>query len=236
MKEWSKMPSSVFMEASDSPLRYMIWSGENKSDYIAALMLYMVLVHHVNEQNSLLSGEAGTVSLSYEALCELTNISRTKVSKGLDVLERYDLVKRTTVGRINVYEVVGYLSYSGWAKLPAKGVYDKNLSHVEAFKSFKLRSKSELNALKIYLVLVAFRDDLTNHTMLGYDKISEYAFVQRNDIKSALSLLVAMKFIHIDSIATEHNAYSTNNVYRLCYLEVYKHRGTKALSEFIAQS
>jgi DNA-binding transcriptional ArsR family regulator len=233
MKEWSKMPSKVFMEESKSPLRHMTWSSDKKSDYIAALMIYMVLVHHVNDDTSIINGERGSVSLSYEALCELTNVSRTKVSKGLDVLEKYELVTRSTVGRINIYEIVGYLEKGGWAKLPAKGLYDKNQTHVESFKSYKLRSKVELNALKIYLVLVAFRDNSTNHTKLGYEKISQYAFVQRSDIKSALSLLVASKFIHIDSIANEHNAYSTNNVYRLCFLEVYKHRGTRALSEFL---
>lgn len=100
------------------------------------------------------------------------------------------------------------------------------MSYVQAFTSFKLRSKVELHALKIYLVIVAFRNNSTNYTQLSYEKISEYAFVQKNDIKSALSLLVTNKLIQIDSISTELNEFSTSNIYRLCHLEVYKHRGT----------
>ena len=39
MLEWTKIPSVRFLDADNSPLREMKWSGEAKSDYIAALML-----------------------------------------------------------------------------------------------------------------------------------------------------------------------------------------------------
>lgn len=226
MKEWVKLPSKVFMDTELSPLKSMSWVGPRKSDYISALMIYIVLAHHTNDQTSKGQGRAGTVSLSYEKLCGLTGVSRTKVSKGLKVLESLSMIEKRLEGRVNVYAIPNFLSNSGWAKLPAMGLYDKEKSYVQAFTSFKLRSKVELHALKIYLVIVAFRNNSTNYTQLSYEKISEYAFVQKNDIKSALSLLVTNKLIQIDSISTELNEFSTSNIYRLCHLEVYKHRGT----------
>lgn len=226
MIEWVKMPSKFLMNTEESPFKLMIWNGTDKSSYIAALMIYIVIVHHANAHNSRSGGAVGTVTMPYEALCDLIGISRTKLSMGLKVLVTFNMIKREIVGKTNLYTVVNYENFSGWAKLPAKGLYDKQISRVTAFTSFKLRSKVELNALKIYLIFVAFRDDKTNHTNLSYEKITEYANVQRNDIKSALSLLVANKLIQVDSVSTDLNEFSSSNVYRLCYLEVYKHRGT----------
>lgn len=231
MKEWVKMPSKFLMNIEESPFNTMTWTGTDKSNYIAALMVYIVLVHHVSDHTSRTGGTLGTVSLSYDKLCALVGISRTKLSNGLKVLVNLNMIRRKVVGKTNLYTVVNYENFNGWAKLPAKGLYDKNLSVVTAFTSFKLRTKIELNALKIYLVFVAFRSNRTNHTQMSYEKITEYANVQRNDIKSALSLLVANKLIQVDSVTTELNEYSTSNVYRLCHLEVYKHRGTGALME-----
>lgn len=234
MKEWVKLPTEVFRNFAISPLGKMTWKGQNKSDYIAALMVYIVLVHHVNDHDSISAGGKGTVTLSYDKLCDLTGVSRTKVSKGLKVLESVSMIEKGFIGRANVYSITNFLCKSGWAKLPAKGLYDKGMSRVEAFASFKLRSKIELHALKIYLVIAAFRNNTTNHTQLSYEKISEYSFVQKNDIKSALSLLVANKLIQVDSIPTELNEFSTSNVYRLCHLEVHKHRGTIGRSTTLA--
>ena len=226
MKEWVKLPTEVFRDVAQSPLSGMTWVGQSKSDYISALMVYIVLVHHANDHDSISSGTKGTVSLSYEKLCDLTGVSRTKVSKGLKVLESVSMIEKGFIGRVNVYSITNFLCTSGWAKLPAKGLYNKGMSRVEAFASFKLSSEIELHALKIILIIAAFRDNATNHTQLSYEKISEYSFVQKNDIKSALSLLVANKLIQVDSIPTELNEFSTSNVYRLCHLEVHKHRGT----------
>lgn len=236
MKEWVKLPTEVLRDVSQSPLRGMTWVGQSKSDYISALMVYIVLVHHANEHDSIRSGAKGTVCITYEKLCDLIGVSRSKVSKGIKILESLSLIEKMLNGRKNMYSITNFLCTSGWAKLPAKGLYDKGMSYIKAFASFKLRSKVELHALKIYLVIVAFRDNSTNHTQLSYDKISEYSFVQKNDIKSALSLLVANKLIQVDSIPTELNEFSTSNLYRLCYLEVHKHRGTNGRATLAATS
>ena len=235
MKEWAKMPSDRLMDAEKTPLKGMTWSGDDKSNYIAALMVYIVLVHHANAENSRKSGCIGTVSMPYSTICDLIGISRAKVSKGLCVLENVNLITREIVGKTNVYTIVNHENISGWAKLPAKGLYDKNLSTLTAFTSFKLRSKVELNALKIYLVIAAFKHNHNNYTLLSYEKITKYANVQRNDIRSALSLLVTNNLVQIDSIPSEVNEHSHVNVYRLCHLEVYKHRGTQTIESILDQ-
>lgn len=226
MLEWTKIPSVRFLDVADSPLHKMKWSGDAKSDYIAALMLLIVLSHHASDKDSLANGRLGDTQMSYDKLTELLGISRTKVSNGIRVLESLSLIKVSTNKRPNIFTIIGLAEGARWGKLPAKGLYDKKLSKVKVFESFKLRSKVELNALKIYLVVVAFRDSQIGYTKLGYEKITQYAAVQRNDIKPALSFLIANDFLQIDTEATDLNQFSTANVYWLRHIEPHKHRGT----------
>jgi hypothetical protein len=220
------MPTWQLIDKTNSPLHKLKWVGQEKSDYIAALMLYITIVHHANDKQSLKDGNLGDTQLSYDKLCELTCISRTKVSRGLKVLVHLNFITINSRVKPNIFTVIGLQGGKRWAKLPAKGLYNNNLSYVRPFNSFKLRSKVELNALKIYLVLIAFRDNSTGSTNIGYDRLVDYSAVQRNDIKSALSLLVANELIQVDSKSTDLNAYSSCNVYWLKHIESYKHNGT----------
>ena len=226
MLEWTKIPSARFIDGDNSPLNEMRWKGDTKSDYIAALMLLIALTHHANDRDSLANGKLGDIQISYNKLSELLGISKTKISDGIQILKRLDLIKVSTKRRPNIFTVVGLEDGVRWGKLPAKGLYDKTLSKIRVFETFKLRNKVELNALKIYLVIIAFRSSEAGNTKIGYEKIAKYAFMQRNDIKSALSFLVVNDFLQVDSEVTNINEFSTANVYWLRHIEPHKHRGT----------
>jgi DNA-binding transcriptional ArsR family regulator len=223
MKEWVKMPSKQFMDTQLTPLTKMRWkaSGGN-ADMIAALMIYIALVHHANESDSRTHGPVGSVKITYDVLCQVIGISRNKLSGGLKVLQVFDLVSREGEGKNVLYRITGYTSPSGWAKLPAKGLYDDSRSQIKVFKDFKLRNKAELNALKIYLVLLSFRNNKTLMTLMSYEKIAEYAGVQRSDIRTALSFLVVNHFITINTDLTHKDDYSRSNQYRIRHLEANK--------------
>lgn len=223
MKEWVKMPSKQFMDTALTPLTKIRWkaSGGN-ANAIAALMTYIALVHHVNESDSHTRGQEGSVKITYDVLCQLIGISRNKLSGGLKVLQEFNLVSREGDGKNVTYSIIGYTSPSGWAKLPAKGLYDDSRSQIKLFKDFKLRSKAELNALKIYLVLLSFRNNKTLMTLMSYEKIAEYSGVQRSDIRTALSFLVVNHFITINTDLTTRDDYSRSNQYRIRHLEANK--------------
>lgn len=228
MREWARMPSHWLVNENSLPLVKMRWSGVEKADQIAALMLYIVFVHHANKYVTIKLPMAGLCALTYTELGDLIGISRTKISAGLKILVEIGVISRFGEGRNNILQIENYANKAGWAKLPAKGLYSVGNEMIHAFHKFKLRSKHELNALKIYLIIVAFRDIKTNYAKISYDRISHYTGVHRNDIKTALSLLVVLGMVHVDSSKSDLNMYATVNMYRLCYLEPYKHRGTTA--------
>lgn len=110
-----------------------------------------------------------------------------------------------------------------------------------AFKEFKLRKQVELNALKIYFLIAALRDNQENVARVSYKKISEYTGVSEGSIRSALTFLVHCQLIHIDNdplkekVSEErklqdYSAYEdvtrSLNIYRLVHVEPYIHRGT----------
>lgn len=226
MKEWSRMPSYWLRDESVLPLTAMKWVGKNKSDQIAALMIYIVLVHNASDKPSAGNPDVGISKLTYSEIGDITGLSRTKISGGLRILLELGVILSIGQGRNNVYKIANYEERGGWAKLPAKGLYTKDFSKIEAFHKFHLRLKNELNALKLYLIIIALRNNATNYAQVGYEKLSSYTGVHRNEIKSALSLLINLELIQVDSEPSEINQFATVNMYRLCYLETYKHKGT----------
>lgn len=226
MKKWVRMPSYWVRADEAQPLANMRWSGQSKSDQIAALMTYIVLVHHANDAVTADFPDVGYCRLTYDRLSEITGLSRAKVSGGLRILEALELIESKCVGRSNTYRVLNFGNRSGWAKLPAKDLYTKDMRRIPAFHGFKLRSKVELNALKMYFLVLSLRSNEQNFAMVSYDKINLYTGIARNDVKSAISFLVTHGLIQVEQQASDINEFSTANKYRPCFIEPYKHMGT----------
>jgi hypothetical protein len=93
------------------------------------------------------------------------------------------------------YRIISLDVPGSWGKLPQQWLM-KQPGHI--FGSFSLRSKSELDALKIYLLLLAFRNDINNYAHIGYAKITEYTGVSAKNLKKAKSHLINLDLIHME--------------------------------------
>ena len=226
MKEWVKMPSYWLRDEKSLPLCKMKWSGSNKSDQIAALMLYIVLVHYATEEPSTRWAEPGISELTYTQLAMITGLSRAKIAGGLKILIDLNVIRKVNEGRNNAFKISNIENKGGWAKLPAKGLYADNLTKIPAFHACHLRHKNELNAMKLYLIILALRSNEKNFAIASYDKLSEYTGIPRNQIKPAISLLINLDLVHVESGKTDLNMFATVNMYRPCHLDVRRHRGT----------
>jgi hypothetical protein len=120
----------------------------------------------------------------------------------------------------------------GWGKLPAKGLYSGK--SIGAFREFHLRKYVELNAMKLYLLVVARRDNKTNLAHMTYDQIEEKSGIDPSHIRSAIGLLATAGLMHIKRVPSSSSEFGVANAYRLTYLDSYRHMGTsgrKMLSE-----
>lgn len=213
LKAWVRLPTEWIAEGG---LKNFRWEQARGSDNAAALMLLIVIAHRADEDD-------GMAKLTYDQLATTTNLSRAKVSGGLAVLVGLKIIEREPEGR-STYKLARYRKMGGWGKLPAAPLYSHG--YVTAFAEFKLRKSSELNALKLYLLFVRFRDDKTNMANISYDKITEHTGIERHHIKSGLSVLAANGLVHVEHVPSNLSAFGISNAYRLANLEPYKHMGT----------
>ncbi|WP_187969965.1 hypothetical protein [Aquibium microcysteis] len=217
LPKWVRLPSQWIEE---SGLKEFRWGAGIGSNNLAALMTLAVIAHHSD-------AETGLARITYDALEKATSLSRSKVAGGLAVLADRGIITRMPEGRSS-YALNGFDRAGGWCMLPAKRLYSGG--RVEAFKDFRLRSATELNALKLYFLFAARRGRDTNMANISFDKITEYTGVPRERIKAATSLLATTSLAYIERTPSKRNDYGVANAYRLAGLDSHNHMGTKGRS------
>ena len=195
LREWVRLPTDWIIQ--EGGLRRLRWAQDTGSNNIAALMSLAVIAHHAEN-------ETGNARVTYDTICTATGLSRAKVAGGLAMLEKLEIVSRKGLGRSG-YGLANYRLQGGWGKLPAKGLYRGD--RIDAFAAFHLRSGVELNALKIYFLVVAARNNETNLAHIGYEKISEHTGIAENKIKSAISVLAALSLVYVKHVPSKQSEY-----------------------------
>lgn len=190
--------------------------GQGGSDETAALMLLTVLAHHMDPDD-------GSVRLTYDQLCHAGSLSRAKVAGGLAILEARGLVERVT-GQRSGYRVCNYNPEANWAKLPVRGLY--RLGRVHAFTEFKLRSRVEMDALKLYLLFAARRHKDLNMAPISYERITANAGVANDRIRPALNILAVNDLVHTERFTSAQAEGGIAHAYRLTHLDGNRHLGT----------
>ena len=212
LREWVRLPTDWIQEKG---LRGLRWAKGDGSDQAAALMVLMPIAHHADDPT-------GAAKLTYDQLEICTGLSRTKIAAGLNVLEARSLITRAGLQR-NQFQLADYKLTSGWGKLPARRLYNKN-GCISFFNEIKLRKPVELYALKLYYIFVARRDNNANLVNISYDNIEDYAGIDRNGIKSALSLLAANGMVYVEHVPS--SVFGIANAYRLAHLDARNNLGT----------
>ncbi len=214
LQEWVRLPSAWILQEG---LRELMWGRDGRgSDNTAALMTLIAIAHRANR-------EGGIARLTYDALCSVTGLSRSKLSNGLDVLEQINVIERATEGRSS-YKLCNFDPKGGWAMLPAACMYASG--KIVAFEDFKLRSETELNAMKLFFLFVAQRGRDTNMANIGYDKIEDYTAIDRSKIKAAISLLATIPLVYVEQVHSWKYKSGVANAYRIVGLNSYQHMGT----------
>ena len=219
-REWVKLPTAWI---NDGGLKSFGWKT-NGSGNVAALMLLIVIAHRVDE-------ETGLVKATYSELQDATLLSRTKISQGLQILVERDLIANV-LGVRSHYRLSGH-GQTPWGKLPAKKLYRDDV--VQAFSRFTLRHKAELSALKLFLFLIARRDNATNLASASFKTMSSSTGILEHDIRSALDILVLNGLIHIEPLRRV-NGEGYFHAYRIAHIDPFRHMGTSGRSDEIADN
>jgi hypothetical protein len=208
---WGRFPSDWVYGGG---LKAFSWKTDGSAG-TAALRLYTVLAHWLQEDD-------GIVRVSYDTLMPNANLSRESVSRGLDLLQGQGLIERGVAGRSS-FRFRGYDPKRGWAKLPARRLYQRGT--FVPFSKWTMRGVAELDAIKLYLFIAACRDNEQNATFTNYIHIKEGAAIPSDPrITGGLSLLTVSGLLYTTELAREGYGYSRS--YRLIGLDSHRHGGT----------
>ena len=213
MDQWIRLPTGWIRENRLTELKW----HEQGSDATSALMALTAIAHHAES-------DSGVAYATYDVMQDATGISRSKLSAGLGLLRQLEVISCDGLSRSR-YRLIGYSPAGGWAMFPAGPMY-RTFGVIEAFRDFKLRQRAELDALKIYFLLIALRDRHSNLAHISYPKIEERSGVRTNFIKPALSLLSVIRLAYVEPQPRGPGEIGFSNAYRIANVESRKHAGT----------
>ena len=201
-------------------LSYLRW-GQQKATGTAAIMLMFALVIRSNlDQQEFGQRKDDQVVVTYDQLQDMTLLSREMIAKGLKLLRELGAITATRNGNGCSYQLNG-IDKPGWCKLPQAHLLDgKEFLRRLAGMREALKRRSSLDAMKLYVLLLAFRDNSSNVTRISYSVIREYTGMRREEISIAVQLLqgaqlcrlAANEEVPLRSGQHSHNRYIINGL------------------------
>lgn len=133
-----------------------------------------------------------TSRISYSDIERATHLSRPMIRIGLSILIEKNLISVSCKKSENkglTYKFTTHGS-NGWARIPR----DKLIAFLKGLRN---RGRNSSASLKIYLTLASLRNNQSDITNIGYEKLREYTGLQSKDIRTAIETLFEYKMISV---------------------------------------
>lgn len=200
MNGFRKLPTWWFREEKLKCFQGGLKAGES----IAALKVLISISLHADFHTR-------EADISFSSLEEITGLSRPMVIKGVKKLEEEKIVHIDRTGNTNRYTMNITHNDAKWAKVPFNLVKNK-LRHISN------RGIPALGALKIYISLLALRDNHTPQVKISYEKIRSWTGLQSSHIRPSLDILFNHSIIHIqksEELDFENDDKTAHNIYKI---------------------
>lgn len=205
---WAKLPT-VWIRYGNKLRNFSV---KDIGASIAGLKIYLAIVLKANYEPNDDFDKSGCAAISFSEFEDLTGMSRALVAQGVKKLKEQDLIVIEKTGRPNIYRLEDFDDKRGWSKLPKRYLFgSKKLGKIQKITEFSMRHRAHLNALRIYLLLLANGNG--KWALLSYDKITEYTGMSRELIHPAISVLIDMQLINVSSIETSLEKTKSPNKY-----------------------
>ncbi|CAJ7176038.1 MULTISPECIES: replication protein [Burkholderia cepacia complex] len=173
--------------------------------------------------------------VTYDEFGDLTGLSRKSISAGLKLLEERGMIRRYSSTRTSEYVVKGLEPLKRWAKLPGRALLSPTQTSFKPFAHFSLRSKNELNALKLHFYYASVRNAQHAFSECTFETIHKKTGVAERDITRANAFLLnagMMSRYGREELELGSQIYSANRYYMEGYngLFIQKAGGTTAAS------
>ena len=222
--QWGRFPSPWIVSGG-----LQQFQPQNKAS-LAALRIYLAMACWTAKQDfDETPGVFLAFAITYDVLQKNSHSDRSELLPALNLLQDKGLLKFGNSGRgtRNTYNLFGEHT-KGWAKVP-ESVIDKLKCLNLKYTGVPVHTRREvlLDALKLYVLFLAFRDKRNNRAKISYDRICVLTGIRRRGVRTALSLLISLKLIHLENSQNpEHagpNTYFIMDLAKFRPLQSYLH-------------
>lgn len=202
-------------------LSFLRWR-EHKGGATAAIMVLFalaILSNLAQRKNGLRADNR--VLATYDELQVMTELSRALIAKGLKLLKSLGAITAARVGNGCSYELIGIESTGKWCALPQGHLFE-GADYLKRLKGIResLKRPSSLHAMKLYVLLLAFRENHSNVSRISYPIIRQYTGMRRAEISIAVQVLVSAQLCRLaadDEVPLKkgqrkHNRYLLNGL------------------------
>lgn len=162
--------------------------------------------------------------VTYDEFGDLTGLSRKSISAGLTLLEARGMIRRYNSTRSSDYVVKGLEPMKRWAKLPGKALLSQAQTSFKPFANFSLRSKIELNALKLHYYYASVRNAQFAYSECTFETIHDRTGVAERDITRANAFLITVGLMSRcgrEELEPGSKIYSANRYYMEGYNSLF---------------
>ncbi|MBR7945383.1 hypothetical protein [Burkholderia cenocepacia] len=132
--------------------------------------------------------------LTYDDFAQLAGLSRNSIAKGLALLEERAMIARPGSARSSEYALLG-LTGRQFAKLPGQALLSPAKTSFYPLTRFHLRSRHELEALKLLFYYASIRSRADFCSEAKYETIWQHTGVPERHIASANALLIEVDLL-----------------------------------------
>lgn len=179
-------------------LSYLRWR-QHKGSATAAIMVLFALAIKSNLDQKVLGPRVGSqVVATYEDLITLTNLSRRPISQGLKILRELGAITTIKNGNGCIHTLVGIDTPGKYCALPQEHLLDGQ-TVMRRLKGLHtaIKNRSSLDAMKLYMLLLALREKKSNVARASYSTIREYTGMRKEEISLAVQLLQGALLIRL---------------------------------------
>lgn len=158
------------------------------------------------------------VFATYTELENLTGLSRVLISRALRLLEDLQAISTLKVGNACAYALQGIEKDGDWCSVPQERLMD-GTDYLKKLKGIRetIRRPASFFAMKLYILLMVFRDRRANVTRISYEVIAQYTGLRREDISLGWQTLAALQLAYLadDQEVPRRVGDGTYNRYRI---------------------
>lgn len=194
-EEMTPHPSGVGCLPGLSHLR---WRQHKGSATAAIMVLFALTIKSNLDQKTGGIRTGNQVIATYEDLMALTNLSRGPIANGLKLLRELGSITTTKNGNGCIYSLLGIDTPGSYCELPQGHLLDGQ-TVMRRLKGLHtaIKNRSSLDAMKLYMLLLALRNRDWNIARASYSTIREYTGMRKEEISVAVQLLQGAQLIRL---------------------------------------